>query len=212
MEIQEYKGQILGTNDLNEVQKIKVDNNGYLKTTGDYFDNISGAASNITIEHVEIHKGNVFHVEIHKGNVFSVLYKNSILASSSVYIQIKTGTKSMHLKPTNFSTDGDKFTISFFEEPVLQDGVTPVTIINRNRNSVNTPLTVFYSDPTVTSDGTKIDEFYLGGSYGQKITGSDIISGVDEFILKPNTNYLYKITNEGVSDAIIMTKLFFYEK
>jgi len=71
---------------------------------------------------------------------------------------------------------------------------------------------VFYSDPAVTSDGIKIDEFYLGGTYGQKTVGGDIIAGVNEFILKPNTDYLYKITNDGSADAIILTRLFFYEK
>ncbi len=60
MEFQQYKGQILGTNDLNETRRIKVDSNGYVKTTGDYVDSISGAVSNIRIEHAEIHNGNVF--------------------------------------------------------------------------------------------------------------------------------------------------------
>ncbi len=130
----------------------------------------------------------------------------------TIYIQIKTGTKTVHFKPMNFFTDGDNFTIEFFESPTLTDGITSITAINQNRTSVNTPLTVFYSDPTVTSDGTKIDEFYLGGSYGQKVAGSDIVVGIDEIVLKPNTDYLYKITNGGTADANILMRLFFYEK
>ncbi|MBO8161171.1 MAG: hypothetical protein H0Z24_05995, partial [Thermosipho sp. (in: Bacteria)] len=137
MGFQRYMGQILGTDELNNPKRIKVDTNGYLKTTGDYIDSISDSISTIEVE----------HTEIHKGNSFSLLYKSIIVAEVSVYIQIKTGSKSVHLKPTNFSTDGDKFTIEFFENPTLTDGTTPITIINRNRTSSNTPLTVFYSDP-----------------------------------------------------------------
>jgi len=180
---------------------LGVDGKPLIKTGKKLIDDVSGFIGTIPVE----------HVNIHKGILFSILYKVSVTASGVTYIQIKTGAKTVHFKPTNIATDADKFAIEFLESPTLTDGSTAITVINRNRTSSNTPETVLYSDPTDVSGGTKIDEFYIGGSVGFKAVGGDIIAGVNEFVLKPNTNYIYKITNEGTADGIIMLRMFFYE-
>jgi len=167
----------------------------------DVIDDISGVLSTIAVE----------HANIHKGVLFSLLHKVDITAGSTAYIQLKTGSKTVHFKPTNIATDADKFAVEFLEDPTLTDGTTPITLINRNRTSSNTPEIAAYSNPTGVSGGTKIDEFYVGGTVGQKIVGGDVIAGVNEFVLKPNTDYIYKITNEGTSDGAVMIRMFFYE-
>jgi len=181
--------------------KVKLFDNGDGTYSFVPIDNISNTLNTIAVE----------HANIHQGILFSVLHKETIAAGAVFYIQIKTGSKTVHFKPTNISTDADKFVIEFIENPTLTDGTTPAVLINRNRISNNLPESVFYSDPTNVSGGTKIDEFYLGGSVGFKDVGGDIIAGVNEFILKPNTNYVYKITNEGTANGIIMLRMFFYE-
>jgi hypothetical protein len=160
-----------------------------VELTGGYVDAVSGFIGTIPVE----------HINIHEGILFSILHKVSVVASGVTYVQIKTGAKTVHFKPTNIATDAGKFAIELLESPAVTDGTTPITVVNRDRTSSNTPETVLYSDPTAVSGGTKIDEFYIGGDVGFKATGGDIIAGVIEFILKPNTDYVYKITNEGAT-------------
>lgn len=177
------------------------------------FDNGDGTYSFVPVDSVSdtLNTIAIEHANIHQGILFSVLHKMSIATGTTAYIQIKTGSKTVHFKPTNLATDADKFAIEFLENPTLTDGTIPITVVNRNRTSDNLPETVFYSDPTNVSEGIRIDEFYIGGSVGRKATGGDIIAGVNEFILKPNTNYVFQITNEGTTDGVIMMRMFFYE-
>lgn len=44
---------------------------------------------------------------------------------------------------------------------------------------------MIYTDSTVADNGTKIDEYYIGGSVGQKQAGGDIITGGNEIVFAP---------------------------
>jgi|GEM_PF-3289695 len=167
--------------------------------------------------YLELDEGKVImifpeHTKIHKGELFSAFHKATLVASASISIQVKTGSKEVHFKPVDFSSDAEKFTVEIYENPTLTDGSAAVNIINRNRTSSNTAETMIYSDPTVTDNGTKIDEYHIGSSVGQKESGGDIITGGNEIVFAPNTNYLIVITNNGSAEASILAKFFFYEE
>ena len=64
------------------------------------------------------------HHEIHEGAVFSLSESISIPANSTIYMQMKTGAKSVHFRKvlTNASTNNMLWTV--YEAPTVTDGTT----------------------------------------------------------------------------------------
>ena len=85
-------------------------------------------------------------------------------------------------------------------------GGTSFTPINRNRNySVSNPSQVaMVINPTVTSVGTELDAQIVPGGIGKKAGGGT--GGSLEYVLKPLTNYMFRLTNvNGTSHAAFLT-------
>lgn len=72
-------------------------------------------------------------------------------------------------------------------------GGTLFTPINRNRNYTTSSNVAMAIGPTVTSTGTMLDAQFLAGGVGKKSGGGSMQSL--EFVLKPLTNYLIRLTN-----------------
>lgn len=85
-------------------------------------------------------------------------------------------------------------------------GGTSFTPINRNRNyAVSNPSQVaMVINPTVTSVGTELDAQIIPGGAGKKSGGGT--GATLEYVLKPLTNYLFRLTNvNGVAHAAFLT-------
>jgi hypothetical protein len=81
-------------------------------------------------------------------------------------------------------------------------GGTAFTPINRNRNYAvsNVSQVAMVINPTVTSVGTEIGAQIIPGGNGKKSSGG--AAGSLEYVLKPLTNYLFRLTNvNGVAHA-----------
>ena len=94
----------------------------------------------------------------------------------------------------------------YIYEGASTTGGTAFTPINRNRNyAVSNPSQVaMVINPTVTSVGTEIDAQIIPGGSGKKSGGGT--AGSLEYVLKPLTNYLFRLTNvNGTSHAASMT-------
>jgi hypothetical protein len=83
----------------------------------------------------------------------------------------------------------------FIYEGTGTTGGTSFTPINRNRNYAdsNVSQVAMVINPTVTSLGTQLDTQIIAGGSGKKSTGGS--AGSLEFVLKPLTNYLFRLTN-----------------
>lgn len=83
----------------------------------------------------------------------------------------------------------------YIYEGTSTSGGTLLTPINRNRNySVSNPSQVaMVVNPTVTSVGTELDAQIIPGGIGKKSGGGT--AGSLEYVLKPLTNYLFRLTN-----------------
>lgn len=81
-----------------------------------------------------------------------------------------------------------------YEGPSTTGGTT-FTPVNRNRNyAVSNPSQIaMVINPTVTSVGTEIDAQIIAGGAGKKAGGGS--AGSLEYVLKPLTNYLFRLTN-----------------
>jgi hypothetical protein len=162
-------------------------------------DSVSGALQVIDYEHARVHSGKAFLVN----------GKHSITNGSTDYYLLKVPANSYpHLRNVEVTASAGPMDIYLFEAPTTTNDGTGMTEVNYNRNSANTPSMTVFADPTVTVDGTELEYLIVTG------TKHDAGSGMNaqtEFVLKPSTNYLVKITNNSGSTVTYALKLFWYE-
>lgn len=94
----------------------------------------------------------------------------------------------------------------YIYEGTSTTGGTPFTPVNRNRNyAVSNPSQIaMVINPTVTSVGAELDAQIVPGGVGKKSGGGT--AGALEYVLKPLTNYLFRLTNvNGTSHAAFLT-------
>jgi len=94
----------------------------------------------------------------------------------------------------------------YIYEGTSTTGGTAFTPINRNRNHAvsNQSQVAMVINPTVTSVGTEIDAQLIPGGAGKKSGGGTV--GSLEYVLKPLTNYLFRLTNvNGTAHAAYLT-------
>lgn len=81
----------------------------------------------------------------------------------------------------------------YIYEGTSATGGTSFTPINRNRNYTTSSQVAMIVNPTVSSLGTQLDAQILPGGTGKKSGGGT--AGSLEYVLKPLTNYLFRLTN-----------------
>lgn len=81
----------------------------------------------------------------------------------------------------------------YIYEGTSATGGTSFTPITRNRNYTTSSQVAMIVNPTVSSLGTQIDAQILPGGSGKKASGGSASSL--EYVLKPLTNYLFRLTN-----------------
>ena len=94
----------------------------------------------------------------------------------------------------------------YIYEGTSTNGGTAFIPINRNRNyAISNPSEVaMVINPTVTAVGTEIDAEIIPGGGGKKSGGGT--AGSLEYVLKPLTNYLFRLTNvNGTAHAASLT-------
>lgn len=99
----------------------------------------------------------------------------------------------------------------FIYEGTATTGGTSFTPINRNRNYAdsNPSQVAMVINPTVTSLGTELDTQIIAGGAGKKSTGGS--AGSLEFVLKPLTNYMFRLTNVNGTAHAAHLQLEWYE-
>ena len=99
----------------------------------------------------------------------------------------------------------------YIYEGTVTTGGTSFTPINRNRNyAVSNPSDVaMVINPTVTSVGIELDAQIVPGGSGRKSTGG--AAGSLEYVIKPLTNYLFRLTNVNGTSHAASLQLEWYE-
>jgi hypothetical protein len=95
-----------------------------------------------------------------------------------------------------------------YEGPTATGG-TPFTPINRNRNYTTSSQVAMIINPTVSALGTQLDAQILPGGSGKKSGGGT--AGSLEYVLKPLTNYLFRLTNVNGTNHAAYLALEWYE-
>jgi hypothetical protein len=99
----------------------------------------------------------------------------------------------------------------YIYEGTATTGGTSFTPINRNRNYAdsNPSQVAMVINPTVTSIGTQIDAQIIPGGVGKKAGGGT--AGSLEYVLKPLTNYMVRLTNVNGTEHAAYLQLEWYE-
>lgn len=140
------------------------------------------------------------HSSIHDGESFTYSGVGSVVAGDTLYFLGRMGDITTHLHAFYVKADQAPITVELFEAPTVTATGTQETVVNRNRQLLTAPLTEVYTGATVTADGTLlIADIMLGV---QKDVNSDELDG--HWVLKKNTDYVFKITNGSAQDANIV--------
>jgi len=172
-------------------------------------DNIfKGSLITIPIEHHEIHCGDSYetsHIaDLGNGDVLDVLIIVPNEGLSETHPGDAQDTKQYHFKGT-VSTELET-TIEFFEGVSVSANGNALNVFCRNRNFTVGDTIDIYESPTVTSTGTRLVVAKLGSakSYG------GTLGRQDEFILKDNTSYILRITNNVTTSNWVSVNLDYY--
>ena len=163
-------------------------------------DSVSGAVKTIDYEHSQVHAGDAYLVN----------GKHTIANGATSYFLLKNPAATYpHLRLISITASAGPMDVYFFESPTTSADGSGMSEINYNRNSLNTASLAAYSGPTVSVDGTQLEYLLITGTKHEAGAGND--GAQTEFILKPSTNYLIKVTNNSGASVDYALKLFWYE-
>lgn len=149
-----------------------------------------GSLKVVSIEHTAVHDGHSF---TYAGAA------DGIVTGASVYFLGRTGDVTAHLLDFFVKSNQAPMTIQFFEAPTVTDPGTAQAPLNRNRQLMTPSTMGVYAGATVSADGTRLILARILGD--QKTVTSENLGG--EWLLKKNTDYVFKITNNSNHTANI---------
>jgi len=145
-----------------------------------------------------------------EGRAFHAFLETTVPASGSAYFSFTTGLFPVLSVIQTFTVGSDVIDIEFFEGADITEG-TDVSILNKNRTSLNSSSVTIKNVPTVNSEGIKIDKTSVGSAALGNAVITSIINGYLPWILKANTTYLVKFMNAGSSDVNVISRLSIFE-
>lgn len=146
------------------------------------------------------------HHEIHEGNHYTIAGHQTFSNAEVVDFTVVTPNTTKWLNMT-FSIKGSgALSIDVKEGATVSATGTALTPINNNRNSSNTSGGTFRTGDTFSGEGTLIYSEYDGAN---RTTG--FIERSAEMILKQNTTYIFRITNQTASNNEISYRGDWYE-
>lgn len=163
-------------------------------------DNIfRGALLTTPIEHHEIHCGDSYtaHHVADLTNGASIDYLIVVPNWGTVDGTNPGDDQSIKLAHLIGEVSGEAETSFYiYEGPTVTVNGTAVTSVNRNRNSSKTDFLTIYQGATVSATGTRLEYGKLGS--GKVLGGA--VNRTDEWVLKNNTTYLLRVTNDTTSN------------
>lgn len=165
---------------------------GYGRQHGGRIDLESGGLVNIDEEHWTIHDGLSFQGS-HK---FTGVANG---ASVNILLKVPAGVQP-HLNAFQVTGGRGDLDIAVYEGATVSADGTGGTLLNMNRNSTNVSQSSFYYTPTITDDGTLIKQVWVPPTVtgtGQSANGLGVGFVGRELVLKEDTNYIFRVTNNS---------------
>lgn len=144
------------------------------------------------------------HFELHEGHVYSFCGVSNMTGSGNYTLLLITPAQPIHIQ---FEVDTEaEASFNLYEAVTTSNNGTPQTAINRARTSNNTAQSLVFVTPTITNLGTMLCQRHWGS--GKGVGGGASIS--EEWMFKPNTVYVVRITNETVSSQWASIDMLWY--
>lgn len=170
------------------------------------FDTYTNAVISITEPHALAHLGFVFHsARKHTGLADT--------ASTDILVRVPAGTYP-HFHRLRLSVGSGPVDINVYEGATITGVGTAMAMNNTNRNSTLTPNTLIYHTPTNSDLGTEIHTQWIpptGAGVGMRDVGFANAESGEEWLLKPNTDYLIRITNLSGAAIDFLIEMLWYE-
>ena len=171
------------------------------------FDPYTHAVTVISDPHRLTHDGMVFHSS---GKMTAL----GIAASLDFLLVAPPANIPLHLHRVRMTFGAGDVDLVAYEGTTTSAQGTVVSSFNLNRNSVNTPQMVITSAPTVTDVGTEIHFQWApptAAGQGQSPQGIGDVEQGEEWILIPDEQYLFRVTNNSGSIIDVAYELMWFE-
>jgi hypothetical protein len=188
----------------------EISGQGYRLNPGDEearkFDQFAHAVTTIEEVHRLTHDGMVFHSSA----------KVTGLADAGVYdllVAVPAGAFP-HFQRLQVTAGRGDIDLNVYEDTTTSADGTTVPVFNVNRNSARTPSSVVTHTPTVTGVGTLIHTQWIqptATGVGQSPAGIVGETNGEEWVLKPSTKYLVRLTNNSGATIDFRYEMLFYE-
>ncbi len=149
------------------------------------------------------------HTIGHRGQLFRGYRRQDVASSGFAYVRILTGERPLHVQERHFVASAGEWIIQFIEEPTVTGG-TAIPIFNSNRLSGNTPTFQLFHTPDTPTGGTVIDERYIPATTAGTPASMEVIDRY-EWVLKPETEYVFSWNNIGGQTRTIHVNWVMYE-
>lgn len=152
------------------------------------------------------------HSKIHQGKLFTLAKRVNIanVGGVATFLGIVPAAVYPHFRNITVSSDGGPFDVDFYEGTTVSANGAAIAAYNNNRNATTVPGLLVYDTPTITADGILLEPILIPGTKQSGSLGSD---SSNEWILKENTKYLIRITNNttGAGTSRFTINMFWYE-
>ena len=177
-----------------------------VELAGEAVDQFTGCQGVISEPHLLIHEGKVFH--------WAQKVTGITNGATSQFMLRTAAFNYPHIHRFRMNTGDGDVDINMYEDiTVSADGTLLTNIFNLNRNSSNTSDMSLYAAPTVTDSGTLVHTLWLppSGSQGQHFTGVSNAEAGEEWVLKPECDYMFELENLSGGTISAWFELFWYE-
>jgi len=180
-----------------------------MQATTPKVDNMAPNTGRVINDHDEVHNIvdeygmlktiNPEAVYVHDGVAFSFSYVGSI--SGVTYLLGRTNGKVVHLLGYHLVAASNAVLVEFFEAPTVTNAGTSQAVVARNRVDIKTPAIEVFAGTTVSADGVLLNttKIFASGSGANRVGGDATIP--IEWLLKPNTDYVFKLTPAGTTEV-----------
>jgi len=144
------------------------------------------------------------HRMVHDGFMFQTSGKQTgwLDAADKLFLITTPALSFPHIQVMRLNFGRGDIDFEAFEGATTSADGAALTLQNVNRNSSNTPNIVLTAEPTVTDDGTSIFTLWVpptSAGVGNSANGVEGIGQGSEWVLKPSTKYLIRLTNNSGS-------------
>ncbi len=166
-------------------------------------DVIAGLPIYLEYDQHQIHESEAWHYDTYVASLVSGASKNFriVIPNISVPGGVPVAARMPHFRYSVDAADG--IDVFLYEGPTFSTNGTRRTPINLDFNYAGAgPQLQIWEDPTVTTTGTQKDRSGVQVAAAGKAGGST--QGVNEFILKNNTAYLFRVTSNATPNKVLI--------